>query len=161
MSPFCALQACGWCPLRPSCLRSALSFPQQAISTSAFLDYMGKLKYNALGGAILSFSIMISVSAQNRGGAKAAGLHDRGRASVLQRPGRRRETCVITYRVASPWVKISRRYTWALCTQNPFFWSPCVQWLKSALQRWVQVPVIEYTVHDCTLQSQVQNTRTF
>ena len=36
MSPFCALQAFGWCPLRPSCLRSALSFPQQAISTSAF-----------------------------------------------------------------------------------------------------------------------------
>ena len=36
VSPFFALQACGWCPLRPSCLRSALSFPQQAISTSAF-----------------------------------------------------------------------------------------------------------------------------
>ena len=52
---------------------------------------------------------------------------------------------------------VSQKY----CTQNPFFWSPCVQWLKSALQRWLQVPVIEYAVHDCTLQSQVPNTRTF
>ena len=44
MSPFCALQACGWCPLRPSCLRSALSFPQQAISTSAFLGLHGEVE---------------------------------------------------------------------------------------------------------------------
>ena len=71
----------------PTCLRSALSFPQQAISTSAFLDYMKKLKYNAFVGAIFSFCIMIFVSAENRGGAKPARLHDRGRASVLQRPG--------------------------------------------------------------------------
>ena len=87
MSLFCALQACGWCPLRPSCLRSALSFPQQAISTSAFLDYMKKLKYDAFGGAILSFSIMISVSAQNRGGVHSP-CRQREQIGLLRRLGR-------------------------------------------------------------------------
>ena len=29
----------------------------------------------------------------------------------------------------------------------------------SALQRWLQVPVTEYAVHVCTLQSQVPNTQ--
>ena len=41
---------------------------------------------------------------------------------------------------------VSQKY----CTRTPFFWSPCVQWRMSALQRWLQVPVIEYAVDSFT-----------
>ena len=55
----------------------------------SILDHMKKLKYNAFVGAVLSFSFLMSVSPEDRGGAGPARLQGRRRASVLQRQTQR------------------------------------------------------------------------
>ena len=72
-----ALQACG--------SAFGLSVSSTGNFNISILDHMKKLKYNAFVGAVLRFSIIMSVSAENRGGAGPARLQDRRRASVLQR----------------------------------------------------------------------------